>query len=209
MAARPGDRYKSAEALGADVERWLAGEPVDAYSEPWITRARRWLGRHRTLATATVATVLVAALCLAVATALLKSANDRERMARDGERDARVRAEDNFGLARGAVDWYLTKVSGSPQLKAHGLENLRRDLLLQARDFYEKFVQTQGDEPALQAERGRAYVRLAEITAEMGSRDEAIRLAQQAQAIFEKLTAADEQNPDYQDSLAWALCTVA
>jgi serine/threonine protein kinase/formylglycine-generating enzyme required for sulfatase activity len=47
MALRPRDRYDSAQALAADVERWLADEPVTAYREPLWTRLRRWGRRHR------------------------------------------------------------------------------------------------------------------------------------------------------------------
>jgi serine/threonine-protein kinase len=205
MAALPEARYPTALELGADVDRWLADEPVSVFAEPWSTRARRWLNRHRILATATVATLLVAALSLAAATVLLKGARDRERQAREGEREARVRAEEHFGLARDAVDRYFTKVSESPDLKARGLESLRQDLLQQAREFYERFVQAQVDEPGLQAECGRAYLRLAEITAELGSPGEAIRLAGLGQAIFEQLLAAEPGNPAHQDNLAWAL----
>ena len=49
MALQPGDRYDSAAALAGDVEHWLADEPVSAWREPWGVRARRWVGRHRTL----------------------------------------------------------------------------------------------------------------------------------------------------------------
>jgi serine/threonine protein kinase/WD40 repeat protein len=60
MALRPEERYASVFDLAADIEHWLADEPVSAWSEPWTSRARRWLGRHRRLLTPTAATVLVA-----------------------------------------------------------------------------------------------------------------------------------------------------
>jgi serine/threonine protein kinase len=46
MAHTQADRYPSAAELGRDVERWLAGEPVSAYAEPWFRRLRRRLGRR-------------------------------------------------------------------------------------------------------------------------------------------------------------------
>src|SRR5205823_395085 len=42
-------------ALAADVERWLADEPVSAYHDPLTVRALRWARRRRTL----VASLLV------------------------------------------------------------------------------------------------------------------------------------------------------
>jgi hypothetical protein len=35
-------RYASPRTLADDVERWIADEPVTAYSEPFTRRARRW-----------------------------------------------------------------------------------------------------------------------------------------------------------------------
>jgi eukaryotic-like serine/threonine-protein kinase len=42
MALRPEDRYDSALALAADVEHWLADEPVVAFRESALARLRRW-----------------------------------------------------------------------------------------------------------------------------------------------------------------------
>jgi hypothetical protein len=60
MALRPEERYATALELAADVEHWLADEPVSAYREPWRTRAGRWVRRQRTL----VSSVGVAMLLL-------------------------------------------------------------------------------------------------------------------------------------------------
>jgi hypothetical protein len=42
MAAKLEDRYPTAKALADEVQRWLADEPVSAYREPLVDRARRW-----------------------------------------------------------------------------------------------------------------------------------------------------------------------
>src|SRR5262249_19130589 len=47
MALRPEDRYATPGDLAADIERWLADEPVSAAPEPWWTRLRRWTRRHQ------------------------------------------------------------------------------------------------------------------------------------------------------------------
>jgi RNA polymerase sigma factor (sigma-70 family) len=54
------DRYRSAAELGDEVKRWLAGEPVTACPEPMVLKARRWLRKHRVLASAAAAALLVA-----------------------------------------------------------------------------------------------------------------------------------------------------
>jgi tetratricopeptide (TPR) repeat protein/tRNA A-37 threonylcarbamoyl transferase component Bud32 len=62
MALKPEERYATAQDLGADIEPWLADEPVSAYREPWRARLRRWVGRRRTLVTSTGVALLLLVL---------------------------------------------------------------------------------------------------------------------------------------------------
>jgi tetratricopeptide (TPR) repeat protein len=62
MAWKPEERYATALDLTADVEHWLADEPVCAYAEGWATRLRRWSRRHRPLVASLAAAALVAVL---------------------------------------------------------------------------------------------------------------------------------------------------
>ena len=72
MSLRPGDRYPGALDLAADVERWLSGEPVRAWREPWPDRLRRWVRRHRMLVAAAVAALAVGAAVLVVTNGRLR-----------------------------------------------------------------------------------------------------------------------------------------
>jgi WD40 repeat protein len=98
MALKPEDRHPTALALAADVEAWLADEPVSAWREPWTLRLRRWVGRHRTLVSAAAGTVLAAMLALGIGVVLLAQANDRERglraTAENKEKEARERGDE-------------------------------------------------------------------------------------------------------------------
>jgi tetratricopeptide (TPR) repeat protein/tRNA A-37 threonylcarbamoyl transferase component Bud32 len=53
------DRYPTAEALAAEVEHWLADEPVEAGGETVRDRQRRWSRRNRSLVRLAVACALV------------------------------------------------------------------------------------------------------------------------------------------------------
>jgi serine/threonine protein kinase len=46
MARPPGHRYKSAQALAEDIERWLADQAVSAYREGWLAGLRRRIRRR-------------------------------------------------------------------------------------------------------------------------------------------------------------------
>ena len=61
LAFRPEARYPTATALAEDVNRWLAGEPVEAYAEPWYQRTWRWLRRHPKLVSYAAATLMAVA----------------------------------------------------------------------------------------------------------------------------------------------------
>jgi serine/threonine protein kinase len=51
LQKEPGQRYASAEMLGNDLQRFLAGEPVRARPIPFWTRTMKWAGRRPFAAT--------------------------------------------------------------------------------------------------------------------------------------------------------------
>jgi serine/threonine-protein kinase len=112
MALRPEDRYGTALELAADVERWLADEPVAAWLEPWAVRARRWLGHHRTLVTTAAAVAAVALLGTTAGIVLLAAAIDRERDAKkvaETERDGAKWRHDEAQLNRYIAPMHLVQ----------------------------------------------------------------------------------------------------
>jgi serine/threonine protein kinase len=66
MALKPSDRYASAEALAADVERFLADESVSAHPDAMIVKVRRWM-RKRPGVTAGAAVAVLAGLAASFA----------------------------------------------------------------------------------------------------------------------------------------------
>ena len=48
LALEPGGSVRVGRGAEADLERWLADEPVTAWREPFAIRARRWTRRNRT-----------------------------------------------------------------------------------------------------------------------------------------------------------------
>jgi serine/threonine protein kinase len=77
LASKPSERYATAEALKADVERWLADEPVSAHAEPWTARLRRWSRLHQRLVTGATVACLVAAAALVAITGVISIWNRR------------------------------------------------------------------------------------------------------------------------------------
>jgi serine/threonine protein kinase len=90
MRREPEDRYPSALALADDIERWLADEPIHAWKEPAMRRARRWVRRHQSLVAGWAAAFAVALIGLSVAVPLLSFAWRSEAHARQSQERQRL-----------------------------------------------------------------------------------------------------------------------
>jgi tetratricopeptide (TPR) repeat protein len=136
MALKSGDRYGSALDLAADVEHWLADEPVSAWREPWPLRFARWRRRHRQLVASSAAAALVALLLGAVGLAWLQREEGRTRAAAEAalQRVDDLRATARWGEARAALqqaeEWLGRS---SPAELRRRLDAARGDLTLVAR----------------------------------------------------------------------------
>jgi WD40 repeat protein/serine/threonine protein kinase len=82
MALEPEHRYRTALELAADVERWLADEPVSAHPEPWAIRLRRWMRRHRALVSTAIGTLMVALIGAMVGLVFVTYWRNKEAAAR-------------------------------------------------------------------------------------------------------------------------------
>jgi serine/threonine-protein kinase len=202
MARKREDRYATATALAADIEHWLADEPVSAYPGSWPARLGRWTRRHPGWAAGLAAALLVALVGLTVATLLLGAKNRELIVANDQEHQARDLAEERFELAQKAVDQYLNMVTENPQLNKKDFYRLRKELLETAIPFYEKFVAEKANDAGQRAARGRAYFRLASVRSDMGQADAALADYEQMQEIFAQLAAEFPSVPNYRLELA-------
>jgi serine/threonine protein kinase len=77
MALQPEDRYDSAQEMAADLERYLADEPVQAYREPMAERLRRTLRKRPALTAAFSATLLVGMIGFGIGSLLLGNKNQQ------------------------------------------------------------------------------------------------------------------------------------
>ncbi len=195
MAAEQGDRYPSAAELAQDVERWLADEPVRAYREPILDRARRWMRRHRPLVTGVAALLLSALVGLGVGLWAVNREKDRTALERDT-------AEHNFRLARRAVDECFLLATEDPLLQQEKMRGVRRLLLQKALPFYEGFQTRKPDSADIASEIGNNHFRVARITSEIGRKSVAITSYEQARTVFVDLVQKYPDDENYRLDLA-------
>jgi serine/threonine-protein kinase len=205
LEKEPAQRYPSAEALAEDLERWQAGEPIQARPVGRAERVWRWCRRNSVVTGLAAAAALALMAGTGVSAYFAVQANSRARDAerqRDAVQKEKERADKNLALARTATDDLSAKISDNPRLRQHDLEGLRKELLQSAVRIYQQLVQLQGGDEHLLRDQGRALGRLARMTFEIQSEAEALPLYLQALEIFENLTRDYPEVPEYQRYLA-------
>ncbi len=167
LAEEPAARYPTVEALGREVGRALAGEPVEAGVLGALPRLHRFVRRHRRIAASVAVVVLV------LAGGLIASTYEARRAAQEAARaDAVVRfLEDLF--------------RASDPRQAQGSPADARDLL---RRGTERLGPALRDQPLLRA---RLLDTLGGIHTDLGLYDQARPLLAEALEIRERLRGPD------------------
>lgn len=123
----PERRYRSADALADDLDRWLRQEPIQARSTGRVARLRKWIRRNPRVA-ALSAVALVALMALIVVPAWMSvrisAANDRAELRAKESLERLIQLQVNTGLQAmkerdlfGALPWLveaLKRDAGDP-----------------------------------------------------------------------------------------------
>src|SRR5262249_20370052 len=185
-------RYESANALAADVQRYLADEPVQACPPSAWYRFRKLARRNKAalLTAAVVAAALVAGTVVSTWQAVRATRAEGLAQTRlDAETAARRQAVANLRKARDAVDQMLTKVSEIDLARVPQMEPVRRALLEKALRFYQGFLQEHNADPAIRLETAEAYRRMGDIYSQLGQLPQAEQAFGEALGLLQKLAA--------------------
>lgn len=207
MATAPGDRYASARELAADVEAWLADQPVSAYSEPVAARLGRWVRHHRGLVMTVSTAALVAMIVLGASVAVLAAKNRELTASRQAESDAKQQAERRFALALDAIENYYTGVSEDLLLKQTEFDELRNKLLQGSLSFYEKLRKELEPAQDLKSRSALAdaYDAIARTCNDLGFQDRAFQAYEAAIELRKALIDESPRGQQYQAQLADSL----
>ncbi len=192
MALRPADRYATALDLTADVEHWLADEPVGAYPEAWPARAARRARRHRTAVVAAGVLLVSAVVALSLGVALVW----REQRKTDEQRRL---AEENFRLARDLGLGTLTLIeSAEAQFAASpGGQRTRKEVLTAASRALRQYLAQKPDDPELRQRAARVYRFTANVHRLGNETDAADQLYRDSLRLYEGLAE------DFPAEAAW------
>jgi serine/threonine-protein kinase len=227
LAKEPHRRYGSAGALAEDLDRFLRSLPILARPTPWWERALKWIRRHPTGAALGAVSALAVVSVLAFGALWLdtrrRAAEEREEQqafqaasehalreqadklkeqadrARDEAIKQQQRAETNFQSAQDAVNQMLTAVGHEQLAYEPRMEQIRRDLLVKALAFYERFLKEKSTDPAIRLQTGRAQLRAAEIHEMLGEHDPAEKAFRAALTLLQ-----GDQAPEFRREWAAA-----
>jgi hypothetical protein len=201
MALKPKDRYATAKDLAADVEHWLADEPVSAYGEPWPVRAARWGRKHKAVTATAAAVLLTATIGLAAGLYFVNAERERTDQAWKAEaiqtqlaRENEKLAQENDEISRAVLDFVEDKVFAAARPKDYegglGYDVKLADAIKAALPFVEKnFANQSLIEARLRMTMGTSFLYL-------GDPKTAAKQYETARALYR-----DHRGPDHADTL--------
>ncbi len=190
----PDNRYASAESLADELHRYLNGEPILARPLSPAGRLWRWSRRNPLVATLSiVAFVGLSGGLITTTVAYYKT------------EAAYQRSEESLRQALDTVDEFFTRVSEETLLEQPGLQPLRHDLLKQAREYYQGFLEQRRGDPEIQDMLAVAQFRIGRITAELGAPEKALAYYDQAITIQRRLVTSQANSQAHQIALADSL----
>ena len=163
MAVEPADRYPSAKALAADLERTLADEPVAVCRDPWTVRFARFTRRHRV--TMSAAGLLLATSIVGLSMGTVFAGRERDVARANAEREMALAKKaqlerDNAAMeaekrreiaevAREGIDTLVVGLQDSLWGEVPGTIEKRIELLERAKEAYQRFVDEQSTESSV------------------------------------------------------------
>ncbi|MEM7582037.1 MAG: tetratricopeptide repeat protein [Acidobacteriota bacterium] len=174
LRKEPSERYASVAQLGQDLERHLAGLPVEARRGTFVYLATKFVRRYRVAVAVTVSVfVLLIGFVLTLLVQQRKILDERDRTLRE-----RNRAEEVSG-------WLQELFELPSPSRARGEAVTARELLTKARKSIDRELQ----DPELKAE---LLSTLGQTFAQLGLMQEGVELLERSIAITRRLEPPDE-----------------
>jgi tetratricopeptide (TPR) repeat protein len=178
----PGRRYRTVEALAADLNRVLIGEPVLARRAGRFETVRRAIRRHPAVAS------LSLVLLLTLIAGLIVTGRQLQHTRRE-----RNRAEHHLAQLLDASEQTAVTTVNDFELRTEAMSPLRHKLLAESAERFAQLASQLGDDPSEQLLRGRCYLQLAVLLFHLGKTDESRAASLRA---VESYSSHSRRHPD-------------
>ena len=198
MASKPEARYSSARELADDVERFMAGEPVTAWPEPFGVRAQRSARRHRTIVASALVALAAGVIGLVVLlvvqaqhTTVLAAKNVDLRIAQERAERAAETARSRARIGVVANNAIVSTVREDKDLAEPAFKALRDRLLRlifrNLEQWKNDLDQHRNDDPDTLSDLAAAHTSFATISGEISSKQDALNANKQARSLVEEV----------------------
>ncbi|MEZ6087052.1 MAG: serine/threonine-protein kinase [Pirellulaceae bacterium] len=195
IAYDPSQRYASAQHLADDVNRFLAGEPIDVHPESFFERMKRRCRRHPVATASLFASVAFLAVVSTIASVAVKRAHRQERQARM-DVVARTLKNNKFGdRLRPRVSWPTIDWNRQRHMNAWAdqvdvslsyfpaMQSVRQELFHQTVQYYRELYESMVDQPEYRLEQIECLLRIGQLQLNMNE----VRAAQSTLLVADEM----------------------
>jgi serine/threonine-protein kinase len=196
----PNQRYASADALADDLQRWLAGEPIQARPISTASRVLRWCRRRPVVAvTLFVVALLLAAVIVipSVMSYYLVRSQAAEQKERELAEQEHQRAEVSFRLAWKAWKDLYPRIPNPWLTSQPGLLRTLSEYLQNVVNLYERLGREDVTNAEVRYEAYEAYFDLGGIQIHLGQSAEALQAYERARYLIAHLIEDVPGDPSY------------
>jgi len=190
MASQPEDRYQRAGEMAADLENFIAGEPVVALPDNLLRKTERFLRKHARAVIASLIGLTLATVGLALANRIIASKNVQLKNSRAVSSSL---LEDLVGKL---ADNNLSQIPGAIEVRLTLLDKIAADV--------ENYIEQNPDDTELKLDLIRLLTRLAKLEGENGKSDEAIKHWQRADELLKE--TKDESDRVFKENWIKTFC---
>lgn len=204
MSRNPADRYATALDMADDLERYLAGDPVHAYPEPWYTRVSRWIRNHQAITAAAAVLLVTTAIGTTVGMGLIGAEQRKTKLAlqnltvekakTDQALQDKVRA---FAVTESSLTLLTDEIVGQMLARNPELDPTDRKLLTSMLREFEKFTEGDSSTPSAIALRATGFQRVGDLQRRLGEIDRASQSYASADQLVEQLLNRFPDNQEY------------
>jgi serine/threonine protein kinase/tetratricopeptide (TPR) repeat protein len=194
-------RYETANGFAADVQRYLAGEAVQAHPPSTAYRLKKFVRKNRV----PVAAGLLLFLALALGTAGTTFGLIRAEQAMDRESSQRCRAEKAYARTADVLDTMVSGVTGNSLSTQKAITPEQKKFLTQVVTYYREFAAEKGGGEPTRRRTARAAFRVGVIEYRLGRKAEAAAGFRFARDEFEHLVNTSSDATSYRLALARSL----
>ena len=215
MSTEPEDRYQKSSDMAADIENFIAGEPVSALPENFLRKSERFLRRHARAVIATLLGLSLAVVGLTVANTIIRnqkqeiSDKNLELVKKDQALTKQLQEIQDLIkdlrasrlVASNTIEEIIGRLFDNRLSQLPGAAEVRLDLLSEIANQIEDYLVQSPDDTELKLDLVRLLTNLAKLEGENNRTEEADRHWQRA----EELLKETKEHPDELFQANWRI----